>query len=87
MFPEKTKGRGLMHIEGTYTTEITTLEKHVERKENPLIQIVRPHQCTANSTMFQTANNLKKCVQSDTKQIKNITAQNLSEKTARTIPM
>jgi hypothetical protein len=40
MFPEKTKGRGLMHIEGTYTTEITTLEKHIERKENPLIQIV-----------------------------------------------
>jgi hypothetical protein len=44
------------------------------------MQIVRTYQCNTNSTLFQTATNFKKSLQSDTKQIKDTTAHNLKER-------
>jgi hypothetical protein len=47
------------------------LEEYVEHTQDPLMQIVRIHQSNRNWTLFQTATNFKKSLQSDTKQIKN----------------
>jgi hypothetical protein len=52
--PTKDRVRGPMQIEGVYITEIIRLEKYVEHKEDPLIQIVRTHQRNTNSALFQT---------------------------------
>jgi hypothetical protein len=53
------------------------LVEYVESKEDPLIQIVRTHQYNTHSALLQTANKFKKSFQSETKQIKNITTQNI----------
>jgi hypothetical protein len=45
-----------------------------------MVKIVRKQQNDTNSTLLQTAKNLKKSFQSETKQIKNIIAQNIKEK-------
>jgi NAD-dependent SIR2 family protein deacetylase len=68
-----------MQVEGAYTAETLNLVKHVESKEDPLIQIVRTHQHNTNSALLQTANKFKKSFQNKTKQIKNIT-QNIKGK-------
>jgi hypothetical protein len=39
-----------MQIEGSYTAEVMKLMEYVDRKEDPLIQIVRTHQHHTNST-------------------------------------
>jgi hypothetical protein len=52
--PTKDKVRGPKQIEGVYIAEIISLEKYVEHKEDPLIQIVRTDQCNTNSALFQT---------------------------------
>jgi hypothetical protein len=52
---------------GAYIAEIITLEKYVEHKEDLLLQIVGTHQQNTNSSLFQTVNNFKKSLQSDTK--------------------
>jgi hypothetical protein len=69
-----------MQIKGVYIEEVIKLKEYVERKQNPLMQIVRKHQPNANSTPFQTASNFKKSLQSDIKQIKTTIAKNLKEK-------
>ena len=38
--PIKKGGRGQMHLEGTYISEITKLVEYMDSKENPLIQIL-----------------------------------------------
>jgi hypothetical protein len=56
------------------------LEEYVEHTEDPMMQIVRTHQHNTSSTLFHTANNLQKSLQSDTKQIKTTIARNLKER-------
>jgi hypothetical protein len=69
-----------MQIEGAYITEVTKLKEYVEYTEDLLTQIVRKHQHNASSTLFHTATNLQKSLQSDTKQIKTTIARNLKER-------
>jgi hypothetical protein len=62
----KDGGRGLMQIEGAYITEIIKLKEYVEHTQDPLMQIFRTHQHSTSSTLFHTATNLQKSLQSDT---------------------
>jgi hypothetical protein len=78
--PRKDGGIGLMQIEGAYITEVTKLKEYVEHTEDPLMQIVRTHQHNTSSTLFHTATNLQKSLQTDTKQIKTTIARNLKER-------
>jgi len=41
--PRKQGGRGLMQLEAAQEVEITKLVEYVDRKEDPLIQVVRTH--------------------------------------------
>jgi len=41
--PRKQGGRGLMKLEAAHAVEITKLVEYVDRKEDPLIQVVRTH--------------------------------------------
>jgi hypothetical protein len=78
--PRKEGIRGLMQVEGAYITETLSLVEYVERKEDPLIQIVWTHQHNTNSALLQTANKFIKSFQSETDQIKNIITQNIKVK-------
>ena len=42
--PRKQVERGLMQLEAAHAVEITKLMEYVDRKEDPLIQVVRTHQ-------------------------------------------
>jgi len=42
--PRKQGGRGLMQLEAAHAVEITKMVKYVDRKEDPLMQVVRTHQ-------------------------------------------
>jgi len=42
--PIKQGGRGLMQLEAAHAVEITKLVEYIDRKEDPLIQVVRTHQ-------------------------------------------
>jgi hypothetical protein len=53
--PRKQGGRGLMQLEAAHTVEITKLVEYVDRKEGPLIQVVRTHQHNTDSAALQTA--------------------------------
>ena len=64
--PKKQGGRGLMQFEEANAIEITKLVKHLDRKEDPLLQIVREHQHNINSAVLQTATCLKTEVQRGT---------------------
>ena len=61
--PRKKGGRGLMQLEAAHAAEITKLLDYVDRKEDPLIQVVRTHQHNTNSAVLQTARCLKTEVQ------------------------
>ena len=39
--PRKQGGRGLMQLEAAHAVEITKLAEYVDKKEEPLIQVVR----------------------------------------------
>jgi riboflavin synthase len=54
------EGRELMQLETAYVVEITKLMEYVDRKEDPLIQIVRTHHHNINSAVLQTARRLKR---------------------------
>jgi hypothetical protein len=69
-----------MQIEGAYITEVIKLKEYVEHTDDPLMQIVRSHQHNTSSTLFHTATNLHKSLQSDTKQIKTTLARKLKER-------
>jgi len=49
--PRKQGGRGLMQLEVAHEVEITKLVDYVDRKEDPLIQVVRRHQHNTDSTV------------------------------------
>ena len=65
--PRKQGGRGLMQLEAAHAVEITKLFEYVDRKEDPLIQVVRTHQHNTDSAMLQTARCLKAEVKRETK--------------------
>jgi hypothetical protein len=73
--PRKDGGRGLMQIEGAYITKVIKFKEYVKYTEGPLMQIVRTHQHNTSSTLFHTATNLHKSLQSNTKQIKTHNSQ------------
>jgi len=54
----KQGGRGLIKLQAAHAVEIKILVEYVDRKEDPLIQVVRTHQHT-NSPVLQTARCLK----------------------------
>ena len=61
--PRKQGGRGLMQLEADHAVEMTKLMEYVDRKEDPLIQVVITHQHNTNSAVLQIARYLKAEVQ------------------------
>jgi len=49
--PRKQGGRGLMQLEAAHAVEITKLVEYVDRKEDPLVQVVRTHQRNTDSAV------------------------------------
>jgi len=68
--PRKQGGRGMMQLEAAYAVEITKLVEYVDRKEDPLIQVVRTHQHNTDSAVLQTARCLTTEVQKETRKMK-----------------
>jgi len=64
-------GRGLMQLEAAHAVEITKLVEYVDRKEDPLIQVVRKHQHNTDSAVLQTARCLKIKVQKERRKMDN----------------
>jgi len=77
--PRKQGGRGLMQLEAAHAVEITKLVEYVDRKEDPLIQVVRTHQHSTDSTVLQTARCLKKEVQKERRKSKESIAEKTKE--------
>ena len=48
-----------MQLEAAHAVEITKLAEYVDRKEDPLIQVVRTHQHNTDSVVLQRARCLK----------------------------
>jgi len=81
--PRKRGERGLMQLEAAHAVEITKLVEYVDRKEDPLIQVVRAHQHNTNSAVLQTARCLKTEVQKETRKMKASIAEKTKKKMAR----
>jgi len=78
--PRKQGGRGLMQSEAGHAVEITKLVEYIDRKEDPLIQVVRTHQHNTNSAVLQTARYLKTEVQRETRKVKDSIAEKTKER-------
>jgi hypothetical protein len=59
-----------MQLEAAHVVEITKLVEYVDRKEDPLIHIVRTHQHNTDSALLETARSLKTEVQRETRKLK-----------------
>ena len=59
-----------MQLEAAHTVEITKLAEYVDRKEDPLIQVVRTHQHNTDSAVLQAAGCLKTEVKKETRKVK-----------------
>ena len=59
-----------MQLEAAYAVEMIQLMEYVDRKEDPLMQIVRTHQHNINSAVLQTARRLKIEIHRETRAIK-----------------
>jgi hypothetical protein len=81
--PRKQGGRGLMQLEAAHAVEITKLMEYVDRKEDPLIQVVRKHQHNTDSALLQTASSLKTEVQRETRKMKDSIAKKTKDGTGR----
>jgi hypothetical protein len=75
--PRKQGGRGLMQLEAAHAVEITKLVEYVDRKEDPLMQVIRTHQHNTDSPVLQTARCLRTEIQRETRNMK----ENIAEKT------
>ena len=62
----------MMQLEAAHAVEITKLVEYVDRKEDPLIQVVRTHQHNTDSAVLQTARFLKTEVQKETRKMDSI---------------
>jgi len=69
-----------MRLEVAHAVEITKLVEYVNRKEDPLIQVVRTHQHNTDSAVLQTARCLKKEIQKETRKIKDSIAEKTKER-------
>jgi hypothetical protein len=56
-----------MQLEAAHAVKITKLLKYVNRKKDPLLQVVRTHQNNINSVVLQTARCLETEIQRETK--------------------
>jgi len=56
-----------MQLEAAHAVEITKVVEYVDRKEDPLIRVVRTHQQNTDSAVLQTARCLKTEVQKQEK--------------------
>jgi len=54
-----------MQLEATHAVEITKLAEYIDRKEDPLIQVVRIHQHNTDSAVLQAARCMKTAVQKE----------------------
>jgi len=68
-----------MQLEAAHAVEITKLAEYVDRKEDPLIQIVRTHQHNTDSLVLQTARCLKTEVQKETRKVNDSIAEKTKE--------
>ena len=64
-----------MQLEAAHAVEITKLVGYVDRKEDPLIQIVRTHQHNTDSAVLETARCLKTDVHGETRKMKDSIAR------------
>ena len=69
-----------MHLEAAHAVEITKLVEHVDRKEDPLIQVVRTHQHNTDSAVLQTIRCLKTEIQKETRKMKVSIAEKTKER-------
>jgi hypothetical protein len=65
--PRKQGGKGLIQLEAAYAVEIIKLVEYVDRKKDPLIQVVRTHQRNTDSAVLQTVRYLKTEVEKNKK--------------------
>ena len=71
---------GLIQLETAHTVEITKLVEYVDRKEDPLIQVVRTHQHNTDSAVLQTIRCLKTEIQKETRKMKVSIAEKTKER-------
>jgi len=64
-----------MKLEAAQAVEITKLVEYVDRKEDPLMQVVRTYQHNIDLAMLQTARRFKTEVQRETGKIKDSIAE------------
>jgi len=76
----KQGGRGLMQLEAAHAVEMTKLVEYVDKKENPLIQVVRTHQHNTDSAVLKTARCLKIEVQREARKMKESIAEKTKER-------
>jgi len=69
-----------MQLEEAHAVEITKLVEYVDRKEDPLIQVVRTHQRNTDSAVLQTARCLRTEVQTETRKMKESIAEKTKER-------
>jgi len=69
-----------MQLEAAHAVEIKKLVEYVDRKEDPLIQVVRTHQHNTNSAVLQTARCLKTEVQKERRKVKESIAEKIKER-------
>jgi len=69
-----------MQLEAAHAVEITKLAECVDRKEDPLIQVIRTHQHNTESAVLQAARCLKTEVQKETRKVKDIIAEKTKER-------
>jgi len=78
--PRKQGGRGLMQLEAAHAVEITKLVEYIDRKVDPLIQVIRTHRHNTDSAVLQTARYLKTKVQTETIKMKDSIAEKTKER-------
>ena len=72
-----------MQLGAAHAVEITKLVEYVEKKEDPLIQVVRTHQHNTDSAVLETARCLKIEVQRETRKMKDSIAEKTNDGTGR----
>ena len=69
-----------MQLEAAHTVEITKFAEYVDRKDDPLIQVVRTHQHSTDSVVLQRARCLKTEVQTETRKVKDSVVEKTKER-------
>ena len=78
--PQKTGRKGHDAVRSSQCSIIYKLVEYVDRKEDPLIQVVRTHQHNTDSAVLQTARRLKTEVQKETRKMKDRIAEKTKER-------